>query len=73
MVLYKLNKKWAKTNVIFEENLKMDPVDKWFIDVKGINKLNIVKSIHTILKKDIDNWLNIYLNDGWKITEKNKK
>lgn len=72
MILIELNKKRAISKIIFEENIKMDNNDKWFIDVKKIkNKTGKLMSISTILRKDIDTWINIYKKEGWDIV-KNK-
>lgn len=70
MVLIKMSKKRTLSDIIFEENLKMDKVDKWYIDVKRIKrKDNKVMSLNTILRKDVDTWVNIYKKEGWEIKD----
>jgi len=73
MILYKLKKKYAKTNVCFVENLQMDAVDKWFIDINSINKSGVIKSCITIIKPDLKKWLDSYLREGWIIDDENPK
>lgn len=73
MILFKLKKKYAKTYIIFQENLEMDPEDKWFIDVNNVNKAGEIKNSSTIIRKDMQNWLNGYLRNGWEIFEDEKK
>lgn len=69
MRLFKLKKKYAKTSIEFVENLQMDPDDKWFIDIQGVNKAGDIKSTITIVRKDMNKWLNGYLTDNWVIIE----
>lgn len=72
MILIELDKKRAISKIIFEENIKMDNTDKWFIDVKKVKKkTDKLMSVSTILRKDIDTWVNIYQKEGWEIV-KNK-
>jgi hypothetical protein len=73
MQIYRLEKKRARTSIIFDENLEMDS-DGWFVDIKKVNKKDDkLKSLKTIIKKDIDTWLNSYISDGWYINENEKK
>jgi len=68
-MIFKLKKKYAKTNICFVENLEMDPEDRWFIDIQSANKTGVVKSTITILRPDMNSWLNTYLSEGWEIIE----
>jgi len=72
MILYELKKKWAKTSIVFEENLTMDS-DKWFININYINKSGDIKDSKIIIRKDISIWLNKFKNDGWEIETISKK
>lgn len=66
MILYELKKKYAKSTITFEEDLNMDS-DGWFINIKNKTKNGILKRNSLIIRKDIETWLNKYLNDGWEI------
>jgi len=68
-MIFKLKKKYAKTNIVFVENLEMDPVDKHFIDIQSINKSGDIKNTITILRPDMNSWLDSYLREGWEIIE----
>jgi len=70
-MIFKLKKKHAKTNIIFVENLEMDPDDKWFIDINSVNKSGDIKNTVTIIKPDLTKWLNGYLREGWTIIDDN--
>lgn len=68
MILYELNKKRDQTKIIFEENLQMDPTDKWFIDIKSVRiKSGKISSLTTIIRSDMEKRLEDYLNKGWEI------
>lgn len=68
MILYELNKKRVQTKIIFEENLQMDPTDKWFIDIKSVRiKSGKISSLTTIIRSDMEKRLEDYLNKGWEI------
>jgi len=62
-IMIKLKKKYAKSNIVFETNKEMSD-DGWFIDVKKVNKKK-TEICSTIIKKDLDLWVNSYLNKGW--------
>ena len=71
MELFRLKKKYAKTNIVFEEN-EMDE-DGWFIDINSVDKHGKIKNCITIIRSDLDSRLNSYINDGWVKIEKTKK
>ena len=67
MELYRLEKNNLKTNIVFVENLDMDPIDKWFINIYRVYKNGRKDLISTIIKKDIRNRIDKYIRDGWNI------
>jgi hypothetical protein len=71
MVLYKLKKKYAKHQIIIEEDLNMDE-SGWFISIKYKTKKSI-KEACCIIRKDLDIWLNSYLKKGWEIIKDDKQ
>jgi len=64
MELFKLKKKYAKTQIVFIENLDMDK-DGWFIDINSVDKNGKIKNCITIIRSDIESRLNGYVRDGW--------
>jgi hypothetical protein len=66
-MLITLKKKYAKSNIVFETNTEMSD-DGWFIDIKKINKKKS-EICSTIIKKDVNLWLNSYTTKGWEIIE----
>lgn len=68
MTLFKLKKKRAHGEIVFTENINMDPYDKWFIDIKRVNSKG-EKLLSTIIRKDVDSWKNYYISQGWQVTD----
>ena len=64
-ILHHLSKPKSRQDIVFEEDLAMDP-DGWFIRVKHINKKDgSIASSSCIILKDIPQWLNTYIRDGY--------
>lgn len=64
-ILHHLRKPKAKCDIIFEEDLKMDE-DGWFISVKHIQRKDgKVTRESCIILKNVETWLNSYLQDGY--------
>lgn len=68
MILHKLTKKYAKGFITFEEDLITDN-SGWIIDIKKTDKKG-TKIQHTIIKKDIDKWIEKLLKENWKLDKK---
>ncbi len=62
MILYKLTKKYSKYYIIFEE----DKDDNWFINIFKRYK-NKSELAHRIIRKDIDIWLDSFLDKKWNV------
>ena len=61
----KLIKPRAKTEIIF----KPDKEDEWFVYIIHAEKKSGKKRSSMIIKKDMDSFLQVYLNDGWIISD----
>jgi len=64
-ILHHLSKPKSRQDIVFEEDLAMDS-DGWFIRVKHINKKDgSTASSSCIILKDMEQWLNTYIRDGY--------
>jgi hypothetical protein len=63
----KLTKPRARYTIFF----RPDKDDDWFIYIIHMDK-NGKSNKRMIIKKDMDNFLNDYLNEGWIITDEEK-
>ena len=64
-ILHHLSKPKSRQDIVFEEDLAMDP-DGWFIRVKHVNKKDgSTASSSCIILKDIEQWLSMYNKDGY--------
>ena len=68
-ILHHLSKPKSRQDIVFEEDLSMDP-DGWFIRVKHVNKKDgSTASSSCIILKDVGQWMSTYIRDGYsKIT-----
>jgi hypothetical protein len=66
--LHHLQKSKGRYDIIFEEDLKMDP-DGWFIIVKKINKKDgSIADESCIILKDVPQWVDSFIRSGYVLT-----
>lgn len=68
--LHSFDKPKSKQYIEIVADLAMDP-DGWFLKVKYIEKkTNKIASSHCIILKDLDQWKNKLMREGWIIQSK---
>jgi hypothetical protein len=66
--LHHLQKSKGRYDIIFEEDLKMDP-DGWFVTVKKINKKDgSIADESCIILKDVPQWVDSFIRSGYVLT-----
>jgi hypothetical protein len=65
--IYVFNKPRARQRIEIFVDLSMDK-DGWFYDVRYIEKKSgKLAHSHCVIKKDIENWIQSFKNEGWNL------
>jgi len=67
-MILRSNNKRKTTHIEIKVNRYLDPDDDWFLDICWVtNKSKKIKKEITIIRSDLDSWLDSFLKNDWYI------